>query len=232
MSINWGPWTEGKAAVLSQHDQRRLAEQGLNAITPEQGTQALQALLNQDTPQAMVLSANWSLYQHHFPTGQLPPFLVDLVETDQPGESQPNREPELLQRLAETPPAKQRHLLLAYIREQASKVLGLEPTRPIDPQQPLNELGLDSLMAVELRNALSSSVQASLPATLLFDYPTLEALAGYLGSEVLALGLTQKPGAQPESTTQQGGSLAALENLSDEEAEALLLAELTDMKGN
>ncbi len=70
------------------------------------------------------------------------------------------------------------------MQAQALKVLGLDAGSALDPQRPLNELGLDSLMAVELRNALSLALGRPLPATLLFDYPTLDALAGHLGREL------------------------------------------------
>ena len=87
-----------------------------------------------------------------------------------------------------------------------------------DELTPLKEVGLDSLMAVELRNVLTRSLSTSLPATLLFDYPSLDALASFL-TRVLQL--------MPDSTpTTKRASIDPLASLTDEEAEALLLAEL------
>jgi acyl carrier protein len=190
----------------------------------------LQNLLSQDNPQAAVLPINWSSYQSRFAADHVPSLFVDLVrEVQRPDQPSSTQGTDLLKRLAEAPPSKQPSLLLAHLREQASKVLGLGLEKSIDPQQPLNEIGLDSLMAVELRNALSNSVRASLPATLLFDYPTLEALADYLTREVLLLTTAHK--SEPEPASKQAVAITELESLSDEEAEALLLAELTQMKG-
>src|SRR4029079_1569202 len=74
-----------------------------------------------------------------------------------------------------------------------------------NPRQPLQELGLDSLMAVELRNALSEVLGQTLPATLMFDYPTVEVLSGYLsrhvGADVTAEKSQQLAGAAPLRST-------------------------------
>jgi len=108
------------------------------------------------------------------------------------------------------------------------KVVRLPGTRTIDPQQPLSELGVDSLMAVELRNLLSKGTGASspLPATLIFDYPTIDALTDYLAREVPGLdeaaneasapgveGRLKAPAASAEDLLEQ------IEKLSDEEVE-------------
>jgi acyl carrier protein len=101
-------------------------------------------------------------------------------------------------------------------------VLGLDAGTPVDPKTPLKDLGLDSLMAVELRNALTRSIGRPLSATLLFDYPTLAALTAHL---MRLLGLDEPAPAEPAAIDTRAD---ALHDLSDEEAEALLLQELGD----
>ena len=112
-------------------------------------------------------------------------------------------------------------------------MLGQDDTFVVDERLPLKEVGLDSLMAVELRNALTRSLGASLPATLLFDHPSLDALATYL---LAALDLEpdgserqSAPAADPAPLTADDEALLAM---SDEEAEALLLEELASPEGH
>jgi polyketide synthase 12/myxalamid-type polyketide synthase MxaB len=118
--------------------------------------------------------------------------------------------------------AKRANLLVAFVHGQAVKVLGLDASRTIDPRRPLNELGLDSLMAVELRNALGMALKRSLPATLLFDYPTLQALSGYL----LHLLFPEVGAAPVKESAERTQAALELQGISDEQAEALLLDEL------
>jgi len=87
-------------------------------------------------------------------------------------------------------------------------------------------MGMDSLMAVELRNALSGVVAAALPATLMFDYPTVAALADYVKQYLPAMQLGETAVPTPTAVNEPADDLA---DLSDEEAEALLLAELDQL---
>ena len=117
-----------------------------------------------------------------------------------------------------------RQELIAFLAERALHVLGLDATTPVEPRVPLKEIGLDSLMAVELSNSLVRSGGQSLPATLLFDYPTLDALATYLAR---AWRLEDDAAdAIAAATTTSAKSMNAVAELSDKEAEALLLEEL------
>jgi hypothetical protein len=92
----------------------------------------------------------------------------------------------------------------------------------------LQELGLDSLLAVELRNVLSNGLglPRRLPATLLFDYPSVSAITDYLASGLLPDDDDRKV---PAAAARNGqAELAEIAGLSDEEAEAMLLEELND----
>jgi acyl carrier protein len=111
----------------------------------------------------------------------------------------------------------------ANLRSQAFAVIGLDEASTLSMEQPLKEAGLDSLMAVELRNAISRTIGEPLPATLLFDYPTLEKLTRYL-LQRLKLQSDRK---QDPDHPKAGSSLAAaVASLTDAEAEAELMAEL------
>jgi hypothetical protein len=91
------------------------------------------------------------------------------------------------------------------------------------------DLGIDSLMAMEVRNSLSVGLRldARLPATLVFDYPTVEAIAGYLLDEVLDL--DDEGGAVDAAAQTRGADAAALDGLSDDEVAELLEKKLEEL---
>ncbi|MEK7784379.1 MAG: beta-ketoacyl reductase, partial [Chloroflexota bacterium] len=233
LSVNWGAWGEvGMAAALGGRDQRRLAEQGLGQILPEQGVQVLEQVLQLGLAQVGVLPINWAKLIKQFSDGVVPPFLSEVaVETSslEAGPRTADASRELLQRLNSAAPEDRSEILLKHVQEQAARVFGLDPAQPLDRRQGLTELGMDSLMAVELKNRLQSSLGRSLPTTLAFEYPTLEALTGYLATEVLALGVPAKAQADSKKEeNQQAAILAEVEQLSNDQTEESLLKELEE----
>ena len=102
--------------------------------------------------------------------------------------------------------------------------MGLAANQGVDVEQPLHDIGLDSLMAVELRNAIGGGLEldGALPATLLFDYPTISAVAAFLAEEVLHLNGNGAIETDPPEEQKHDD----LDELTDEQAEALLLEEL------
>ena len=123
-----------------------------------------------------------------------------------------------------TPAGRRVVVLQSMIREQACKVLSLPAQHVIDPKAPLAGLGLDSLMAVELRNLLGRAIGQALPATLLFDFPSIAELTAKLG-EVLGLE-SVAPVAAEKAPVADDDVLGRLEQLSDEQLDALLHAQL------
>jgi len=229
LSINWGAWkTAGMAAALDARDQRRWAEKGLSAMEPEAGLGALQQLLGSVHTQVAVLPMDWRRYREQFAGASVPPFLSRVADDrETPAETVASRRPRRLRlELERAAPRKRMNLLLDYVREQALTVLGLPPTYSLDAQQGLRDVGLDSLLALELRNRLQSAVDHPLPATLAFDFPTVADMARYLAEDVLSLELavpSQAASAAPVVET----ALDEIDQLSDEMAEALLSAELS-----
>jgi acyl carrier protein len=103
------------------------------------------------------------------------------------------------------------------------------PAATVLTTTPLGELGLDSLLVVELRNRLGSALGVSLPVTLLLDYPTLDTLTEYLLAEVLTFVPTDTGGLRDVAATpslfeddNQLSSIDFIEELSDDEVDRLL----------
>jgi acyl carrier protein len=141
------------------------------------------------------------------------------------------RAPALRQELLRLDPASRPAALLAAVLEQAAGGLQV-PAGQLDAHQGLLAAGLDSLMAVELRNALGAAVGMTLPATLLFDYPTVEALTRFLAGK---LGVLEAPDGSAATEAQRrrrkeeeerARAVAEVKRLSDAEVEALISKEL------
>jgi acyl transferase domain-containing protein/protein-L-isoaspartate O-methyltransferase/acyl carrier protein len=237
LSINWGAWTEVGAAADRDMAQR-LAAQGIGVLTPPQGLLAFERLLAQPAAQAAVLPIDWTRYLLAQGRTAAPDFLADVAGRARVEAGAPAATPaggsasahaakpvDLRQSLQDAPPSRRRPLVAAFVRERALRALGLDPARAIDPRTPLGELGLDSLLAVELRNTLGTALGQPLPATLLFDYPTLDALTDHLLADVLKLTAQEAaPAAEPAPVpvAEPAGMVDAIEDLSDEEVDRLL----------
>jgi acyl carrier protein len=226
LSINWGAWANvGMTAVLSAQDVQRWQRQGLDVIFPEQGM----ALLGQMPANGQAQIGVLPIRQETFVTTA--PFFAEMVRAQATAVPLTPTSPTqtLADKLADAPASKRPGLLLAHIRQVVRRVLGFDGGQLITDQQPLGDMGMDSLMAVELRNALSAAVAAPLPATLMFDYPTVAALADYLKQHLPAMQVAETAVPSTPSVTDTHAATADLESLSDEEAEALLLAELDQL---
>ncbi len=134
------------------------------------------------------------------------------------------------ERLRAALPFERADLLAEFVRGHVATILRLDETDEFDRSSRLMEVGVDSLMAVELRNRLAKGLGLSkpLPATLIFDYPTIDAIAGYLVVELFPVpagASTEEPVAAPAPSTppQLAG---AIDDLSDLDVEKLLLEKL------
>ncbi|MFD3942531.1 type I polyketide synthase [Streptomyces sp. NPDC058579] len=185
-SLAWGPWADGgMAAGLSAADRDRFARTGMVAIGAEQGMELLDAALRLDTAVAVPLPLDPAALRAL--GAGLPPLLSGLVRPTAnraaaaAGPSAgPAAGPTLAERLAGRTEDERRQLLLDLVRAEVAGTLAYGGADSVDVKRGFKELGLDSLTAVELRNRLGRTTGLRLSATLVFDYPTPEAVAGHL----------------------------------------------------
>jgi acyl transferase domain-containing protein len=184
-SIAWGLWEEAGEMTkgLRAADRSRVARSGIGTLSSEQGLELFDIALG--TEEAFVLSAplDRRALVAQARMGMLPGVLAGLVRVvaRRAGEA---TDVSLARRLAATPEAEREGLVLDLVRAQVAAVLGHASTAAVAARRAFKDLGFDSLAAVELRNRLNAATGLRLPATLVFDYPTSAALAGYLSSEI------------------------------------------------
>lgn len=205
LSINWGAWA-GVGMEARHRVGARVAARGIGTIAPEQGLAILERLLGGSVAQVVVLPVEWPRYVQLFAAGKRP-ALFDLVHPQANEQSKPPVavSPALAYQLGSASVAERRDLLLTHVREQAIKVLRLDPSTAIDPEQSLSALGLDSLMATELHYNLEASLGAVLSISSFMKGPSIAQLtADMLVQTTLAFSST------PE-TTAALTSLVAIE---------------------
>jgi acyl transferase domain-containing protein/acyl carrier protein len=241
LSINWGPWGEaGMAASLGERERARLAAQGLAPIPLAQGMQVLEQFLGQTTPQVGVLPIEWSVFRKQLSTGRQMPLLSELVGEVEPQEETKQalaQQHEILQQLEAAPPGNRHSLLIRHIQSEAAKVMKLERSQLPDPQKGFFDMGMDSLMVIELKNCLDASLGCSLPPTVVFESPTIKDLAEYLAINVLGWNTSATDnGKLPKSEQELSKALSEVKQLAEDEVEASIdreLAELENLlKGN
>jgi 8-amino-7-oxononanoate synthase len=186
LSINWGPWLNSEMVTsLSEHERQRLTTSGLTPIPSHEGLEILGTLLAQEAAQVGAFPVDWQRFTAQLPN-QGAPFLSELVPTANPSSashSTARATTELQQQLADA--NGDRALLLRnHLQMQVAKVLGFSAPELVDPTEKFADLGMDSLMAVELNNRLQASLGCKIPQTITFDYPTIAKMADYLNQEI------------------------------------------------
>ncbi|WP_308031252.1 SDR family NAD(P)-dependent oxidoreductase, partial [Streptomyces sp. CoH27] len=185
-SLAWGPWaTDGMAGDLDAADRERLARLGTVPLTADEGLALFDAAAG--LPGAFVAAR---LAPPRHPDGEVPHLLRGLLPRPVRRAAQAASAPRsaLTDRLARLPEAARAQALTDLVREQVADVLGHSGPATVDPGRPFKESGFDSLTAVELRNRLDAATGLRLPATLVFDHPTPEAVAALLHERLAPCG--------------------------------------------
>jgi len=180
-SLAWGLWERDSAitAGLGAAGRARIARTGMKALSDADGLALLDGAAALDLP--LVLAARLDLSGLRSQASSLPALWRALAGAGaRPEASGAASDGGLQRQLAGRPAAEQDRMLTGLVREHVAAVLGHASAAAVEPGRAFTELGFDSLAAVELRNLLSTVTGLTLPATLIFDYPTPVALAGYL----------------------------------------------------
>ena len=197
-AIAWGAWSDiGEAAEQRERIDRQRSALGGRWFTPQQGIRAFDRLVRQDATNAVVMSMDWSVFEEA--VDDPPPLLEDLLSTGSDDKATGATSPDdLLASLREAPATTHEELLASFLQQEVQAVLRLQSAPEL--KVGFFDLGMDSLMAVELRNRLNRAFSGEYTAsnTVVFDYPDIAALAGHLTQELGEVIGTPAPQTQPD----------------------------------
>jgi acyl transferase domain-containing protein len=232
VSINWGTWDTMRAA--SREEQEQVTRFGLEQMASDQALDFLGDLMRGEMgAQVTVAAIDWEKLKAAYEVRRTIPFLARVEnkrKRDLPQTQTVRRAsgPNLPDQVRNAPPETRLNLLVAHIREQVAAVIGSSSPNSIDEHQGLFEMGMDSLMSVDLKTHLETSIGQSLPSTLTFNYPSVAELAGYLLERLIPSPtvveqpptLLQAPVEHPENAEIE------MDDLSEDELAALLSKKL------
>ncbi|MBQ1076839.1 KR domain-containing protein, partial [Micromonospora sp. C31] len=195
-SLSWGLWQQagtGLTASLGQADLSRLRRQGIAALSPEQGLSAVDTALARTEPHLVPVRLALTSLQREVDNGVPAPALLRGLLRTPARRAGAGGAGTLRDRIAALPADERLTALVGLVRAEAAVVLGAPSADAVAPNQVFKELGLDSLMAVELRKRLAAATDVTLPATLAFDHPTPRAVAAVLLDRLDLAGAPTRP---------------------------------------
>ena len=185
LSVNWGTWEAMRLA--SAESQRSFREGGLQPMRASAALAALGVALRGTEAQVAIADVDWRVLKPLHEARRARPFLARLGVEPVRGTSTPAGTVSLVERLKNAPVDSHHDLIQSFVSVEVAAVLGIgegEPV-PVDTEV-LFELGMDSLMSVELRRRLERGAGEGLPSTLTFNYPTVAALTVFIGGRLRA----------------------------------------------
>jgi acyl transferase domain-containing protein/acyl carrier protein len=194
-SLAWGPIAAADGAGMSDAVRARLGRIGLRPITPEQALARLEEALRLEQPFLAQVELDRRALHTRTRAEALPAVLRGFVPAPRRGTV---AEAELAARLGAAQEEERPGIALAAVRDHVATVLGHRSAQEVESERPFQDLGFDSLTAVELRNRLGAASGLRLPPTLAFDYPTPAALANYLAEQCAA----DRSGGAPEEAVE------------------------------
>ena len=201
LSIQWGAWlsTGMHAGELAERNTAELERQGIQPLTAVDGVALFEWLTGFPGSAVAVMPVDWTTFRAARGGRERRLFAERVCEAGQGG----GEADAFAARLAAADSVHaRRQMLETAVRDTAARVLRVSPRR-LDSRRPLGTMGLDSLMAIELRNRLEALLGRSLSATLAWNYPTVEALATFLSGDGVAASSqapqAAAPTAEPDS---------------------------------
>ncbi len=176
LTINWGPWQQVGIAAKSDYEQR-ISLRGFESLTPAEGVRWFEALLDFPAANVAVMPVDWQEVRRLYPATTQTPLLADLVSQFGAAGGGLFSGSTIRAELAELNAEDQRTRLMTYLRDLVAATLGNNPEQ-IDLHERLTDFGIDSLMAIELKNRLESDLKIAIRLVDFLDGPTIATMSG------------------------------------------------------
>jgi myxalamid-type polyketide synthase MxaE and MxaD len=223
LTVAWGAWgNPRKIGMLTTEEGRMLAEMGISTMPPAALIESIGCLLEGSIAWRVIAAVDWARFKPVFEARRRRP-LLDRIEVG--GAAGPAAaDADLLRSIAEAAPADRLPIVARHVRRHVGHVLGHDASSPPDLDRGFFEMGMDSLLSLKLRDRLQSSLGIAMPATAVFEHPSVRALAEHL------LGELPLPAAEPplEPTAAEADDLG---DLPEAELAAILSEELSRLEG-
>ncbi|HEY9306074.1 MAG TPA: SDR family NAD(P)-dependent oxidoreductase, partial [Mycobacterium sp.] len=205
ISVNFGPWSAG---MVDGEARARLEERGVRAMSPADALAGMSELMvassGQGAAHGIVARIDWARFLPLYQLAGKRAFLTQLQREVPESVSAPasSGTTPLVEQLTVAPVQQRKKLVVDYLRDAVAEVTRIDAAE-IREEAGFFDLGMDSLLAVELRTRLERAVGKELPATLAMDYPRITDVADYLVNDVLRISPqpSANPAAQPDVAT-------------------------------
>ncbi|MFE8599878.1 SDR family NAD(P)-dependent oxidoreductase [Archangium violaceum] len=225
LTINWGAWREvGMAAAVGERREAQWHAEGIEQMETQQALDAFAHSVSFDEPQLAIIAIDRPRFLAQHRRGAVARFL-EVLRAAPGGRSPAATANSSVRRALATAgsPAARRRLLEDHLERMLAELLGLPAGTRIDPRKGFFNMGLDSLLSVELRNRLQADLDRELPSTLTFRFPTPLALLDFLcGEPQPEVPVRSEQPAAASADTTRNAEIDEIEALSSDELEALI----------
>jgi acyl transferase domain-containing protein len=231
-AIAWGAWD--KMRNSTEHIRKRLRAGGIIPMPSDQALHAMGMVLSSGVPEVTVAAVDWKALRALHESRRARPLLTNMGLEATPAiqiPATPDKEEQLRMRLCTTSTEESRQIIERAVRDAVARVLGIRKPDSIARDKALLQLGMDSLMAVELKTRLEAVVGEPLRPTLIFQHPSIAALVNYFADDIFGK-VNVNAGREPadavplakstRASTEPVGAPSGIDALSDAEVDQLL----------
>jgi acyl transferase domain-containing protein/NADPH:quinone reductase-like Zn-dependent oxidoreductase/SAM-dependent methyltransferase/aryl carrier-like protein len=237
ISVSWGYLAEVGFVARHRGIGERFEAMGVRSFKPAEALRLLSRFLREAPANVSVMRVDWERFGNFMGVSYVAPRFADLArELSIGAASSPKQSASAMRKaLLAAPPSERRERIIALLREQVTRILGTSEEK-LDPDRPLTDFGLDSLMAVELRNWIEGDLRLSLSSVEILRGPSLSQLADLLADGFARLEAGSGPPSQHQEApgvdedvplTAEGSedaerAVAEVDEMTDQEVLALL----------